>query len=165
MGIAKGVGLMNLYLRKSVESDLEVFFVNQLYKEANYMAAFTPADPANKNAYMEKWKRLLKDKTINAQTIICGGEIVGSIAKYEMEGEAEITYWIGKEFWGRGIATAALEAFLSIEKVRPIYGRAAFDNFGSRAVLEKCGFEKIGTDKGFANARGKEIEEIIFRLD
>jgi RimJ/RimL family protein N-acetyltransferase len=70
-----------------------------------------------------------------------------------------------KEYWRKGIATAALKAFLSIEKVRPIYGRAAFDNFGSIAVLEKCGFEKIGTDKGFANARGKEIEEIIFKLN
>ena len=155
---------MDLYLRKSVESDLEVFFAHQLDEEANYMAAFTPADPTDKNAYMEKWKRLLKDKTINVQTIICDDEIVGSIAKYEIEGEAEITYWIGRESWGKGIATAALSAFLATEKVRPIYGRAAFDNFGSRAVMEKCGFEKIGTGKGFANARGKEIEEIIFKL-
>lgn len=156
---------MNLYLRKSVESDLEVFFIYQLDEEANYMAAFTPADPADKNAYIERWRKLLKDNTINMQTIICNDKIVGSIGKYEMEGDAEITYWIGKEVWGKGIATAALKAFLSIEKIRPIYGRAASDNYASRAVLEKCGFEKIGTDKGFANARGKEIEEIIYRLD
>jgi RimJ/RimL family protein N-acetyltransferase len=88
--------MMNLYLRKSVESDLKVFFAFQLDEEANYMAAFTPADATDKNAYMERWRKLLKDNTINMQTIICNDEIVGSIGKYEMEGEAEITYWIGR---------------------------------------------------------------------
>ena len=78
--------------------------------------------------------------------------------------EPEITYWIGKDFWGKGIATDALKQFLEIEKTRPIYGRVAFDNLGSKRVLEKCGFEQIGTDKGFANARGKEIVEFIYKL-
>jgi RimJ/RimL family protein N-acetyltransferase len=90
--------------------------------------------------------------------------IAGSIAKFEIEGEAEITYWIDKKFWGRGIATKALRYLLTIENARPIYGRVAFDNFGSQKVLEKCGFVKIGSDKGFANARQEEIEEFIYKL-
>jgi RimJ/RimL family protein N-acetyltransferase len=92
------------------------------------------------------------------------GEIAGSISKYVMEEEAEITYWIDRKFWGKGIATAALSAFLHLEQSRPIYGRVAFDNFGSQRVIEKCGFVKIGTDKGFANARQTEIEEYIYKL-
>lgn len=90
--------------------------------------------------------------------------IAGSISKFEMEGEAEITYWIDKKFWGKGVATTALKKFLIIENVRPIFGRVAFDNLGSQKVLEKCGFVKIGTDKGFANARQAEIEEFIYKL-
>ena len=88
----------------------------------------------------------------------------GSISKFEMEGDAEITYWIDRNFWGKAIATTALKNFLTIEKTRPIFGRVAFDNIGSQKVLEKCGFVKIGTDKGFANARQTEIGEFIYRL-
>lgn len=102
---------------------------------------------------------------MNNQTIIADTVIVGSIAKFVLEGDAEITYWIDKAFWGKGIATTALKNFLKIEKTRPIFGRVAFDNMGSQKVLEKCGFVKIGTDKGFANARQMEIEEFIYRLD
>ena len=93
-----------------------------------------------------------------------GKQIAGSIAKFVIERDAEITYWIDKKFWGQGVASAALKDFLSIENTRPIFGRVAFDNFGSQKVLEKCGFEKIGTDKGFANARQMEIIEFIYRL-
>lgn len=73
-------------------------------------------------------------------------------------------YWIDRKFWGQGIATTALKEFLNMEQARPIYGRVAFDNYGSQKVLEKCGFIKIGTDKGFANARQTEIEEFIYKL-
>jgi len=98
------------------------------------------------------------------RTIKANDEIAGSIAKFVMEGKAEITYWIDRKFWGRGIATTALNEFLKIEQIRPIYGRVAFDNYGSQKVLEKCGFIKVGTDNGFANARQTEIEEYIYKL-
>lgn len=89
---------------------------------------------------------------------------MGSIAKFVINGDAEITYWVDRKFWGQGIATNALNEFLTVEKTRPIFGRVAFDNFGSQKVLEKCGFFKIGSDKGFANARQIEIEEFIYKL-
>lgn len=146
------------------QTDLETLFLFQLDKEANQLAAFTSKNPSDKNAYINKWTRLLSDEKINVRTILLNREIVGSIAKFEMNGNAEITYWIGKEFWGKGIASSALKRFLEIEKARPIYGRVAFDNLGSKKVLENCGFSEIGIEKGFANAREKDIEEIIFEL-
>ena len=130
----------------------------------NYLAAFTSKDPSDKNAYFEKYTKHLNDPTINMQTILVDKTIVGSIAKFEMEGNTEITYWIDRKFWGKGIATTALKHFLTIENTRPIFGRVAFDNLGSQKVLEKCGFVKIGTDKGFANDRQTEIEEFIYKL-
>ncbi|TCD00018.1 N-acetyltransferase [Pedobacter frigidisoli] len=144
--------------------DLQTFFQFQLDEEANYLAAFTAKDPNDKMAYLEKYSRHLADPTINMQTIKVDDVIVGSIAKFMMHNEAELTYWIDKKFWGQGIATAALKAFLKTETSRPIYGRTAFDNYGSQKVLEHCGFERIGKDKGFANARQEEIEEYIYRL-
>jgi [ribosomal protein S5]-alanine N-acetyltransferase len=153
-----------IILRKTEITDLEFFFIFQLDSEAIYLAAFTPKDPTDKTAYLQKYSKLVNDPAINMQTIIVDNSIAGSISVFEMEGEAEITYWIDKRFWGKGIATKALTAILKTETRRPILGRVAFDNFGSQKVLEKCNFVKIGTDKGFANARQAEIEEFIYKL-
>ncbi|MEN8187868.1 MAG: GNAT family N-acetyltransferase [Bacteroidota bacterium] len=151
-------------LRLTNPNDLETLFLFQLDEEANRLAAFTSKKPSDKNTYIEKWTRLLSDEKVNIRTILFKKEIVGSIAKFEMNGNAEITYWIGKEFWGKGIASSALKKFLEIERTRPIFGRIAFDNLGSKKVLENCQFSKIGIEKGFANAREKEIEEFIYKL-
>lgn len=154
----------NITLTKTVAEDLESFFRFQLDPEANYLAAFTAKDPGDKNAYIEKYTKFLTDPTINMQTIRINDQIVGSIAKFIMFGEAGITYWIDRDFWGQGIATAVLRDFLKMETTRPLEGRVAFDNYGSQRVLEKCGFVRTGTDKGFANARQAEIEEYIYVL-
>jgi ribosomal-protein-alanine N-acetyltransferase len=151
-------------LTETEKDELNIFFEFQLNEEANYLAAFTSKDPTDKAAYIEKYSRHLADPTIHMRTIRVNDVIAGSIAKFVMENEAGITYWIDKPFWGQGVATTALHDFLKIEPARPIYGHVAFDNYGSQKVLEKCGFVKIGTDKGFANARQAEIEEYIYKL-
>jgi RimJ/RimL family protein N-acetyltransferase len=155
----------HIRLRKTVLSDLDHFFTFQLDKEANHIAAFTAIDAQNRTAYLQKYSRFLDDPTIHMRTIIVNGLIAGSMAKFVMHGETGITYWIDKPYWGQGITTAALMEFLALETARPIIGRTAFDNVGSQKVLEKCGFVRIGTDKGFANARQAEIEEYIYKLD
>lgn len=154
----------DIELRPTQISDLDTLFQFQLDREAGYLAAFMPKDPTDKPAFLNKYTKLLGDPGVNNQTIVLGDRIVGSVARFVMEGDAEITYWIDRKYWGQGIATKALKAFLSIEATRPIFGRVAFDNFGSQKVLEKCGFVKIGSDKGFANARQAEIEEFIYEL-
>lgn len=153
-----------LTLTQSTEEDLHSFFEFQLDEEAIHLAAFTPKNPADKTAYLEKYAKLLADPTVNMQTIWVEGEIAGSISKFLMHGGAGITYWIDKKFWGQGVASTALSQFLQMEPARPIYGHVAFDNYGSQKVLEKCGFVKTGTDKGFANGRQAVIEEFIYVL-
>ena len=101
-----------IILRKTEIADLEFFFIFQLDNEANYLAAFTSKDPTDKTAYLQKYSKFLNDPTINMQTIIVKNSIAGSIAKFEMEGQAEVTYWIDKKFWGKGVATKALKEFL-----------------------------------------------------
>jgi RimJ/RimL family protein N-acetyltransferase len=154
-----------LLLRDVVNDDLPIFFEQQLNKEANYMAAFTAKDPTNQEAFTAHWLRNLANETTINKTIVFDGQVAGSVASYEYEGRPEVTYWLGKEYWGKGIATWALKEFLSrYNKTRPIYARVAKDNPGSRRVLEKCGFTIIGESKGFANARGQEIEELLLEL-
>jgi RimJ/RimL family protein N-acetyltransferase len=155
---------LDIKLRPTEFSDLEILFQFQLDKEGGYLAAFMPKNHTDLTAYLDKYQKLLNDPTVNNQTITIDNTIVGSIAKFVMQGDTEITYWIDRKFWGQGIASNSLKEFLEIEPARPIHGRVAFDNFGSQKVLEKCGFIKIGTDKGFASARQTEIEELIYRL-
>ena len=157
--------MKKITLKSTTVSDLEKLFEFQLDQEGGYLAAFMPKDHTNKEAYLTKHKNLLVDPSVNNQTILLDSHIVGSIAKFVIEGDNEITYWIDRKYWGQGIASHALNEFLTIESQRPLFGRVAFDNFGSQKVLEKCGFNKVGIDKGFANARQMEIEEFIYKLE
>lgn len=154
-----------LLLREVVPDDLPIFFEHQLDPEANTMAAFTSKDPSDRDAFMAHWHKILSDVTTINQTILFNGQVAGSVSSYEDEGKPEVTYWLGKEYWGKGIATRALKEFLAHHNpARPIYARTAKDNLGSRRVLEKCGFKIIAASKGFANARGQEIDELLLEL-
>ena len=86
-------------------------------------------------------------------------------ARFVADGQTEITYWIDRAAWGRGIATQALALLLELVPVRPLHARVASDNVGSMRVLRKSGFTIIGTEISFAPARQREIEETILRLD
>ena len=151
-------------LRDTTEDDLPIFFEQQLDSEANYMAAFTAKDPTDKDAFTAHWAKILSDDTKINKTILLNEQVAGYVACFEQFGEPEVSYWIGKEYWGRGLATKALSDFLGYVKVRPLYARVAKDNIASIRVLEKCGFTISGEDKGFSNARGEEVEEFILKL-
>ena len=154
-----------MHIRPTTIADLETLFTFQLDEDARQIAAFIPENWADKEAYIAKWTRLISEGKVYIYTIIVDEEIVGSIGSWQLEDEWQITYWINKAYWGRGIATAALREFLKVFTTRPLYGRAAFDNMGSIAVMEKCGFLHTGNDMYHSHARGKEIEELIFKLD
>lgn len=156
---------MAISLRPVEDADLDAFFSHMQDEGALRMAAFTPADPTDRAAFDAKWSKMLQDPTIIARTVLSNGDVAGSVSKWELDGEPQLTYWIGREFWGRGVATEAVRLFLAEVTERPFYAGAAKDNLGSIRVLEKCGFVLCGEDKGFANARGEEIEEIFMRLD
>jgi RimJ/RimL family protein N-acetyltransferase len=152
-------------LRDVLEADLPIFFAYQLDPDAQAMAAFTSKDPANREAFMAHWHQILANPTIIIRTIVVDGQVTGSVSSYQDDGHPEVTYWLGKHYWGKGLATRALTEFLAhANPTRPIYARAVKDNIGSLRVLENCGFRIIGEDRGFANARGKEIEEFLLEL-
>jgi RimJ/RimL family protein N-acetyltransferase len=161
-----GIRSAHVTLRGVVTTDLDVLFEHQLDPEANLMAAFTARDPTDREAFDAKWRRILDDEQITVRAVLANGELVGSIGCWtDAElGRVEVTYWLGREHWGRGIATQALALFLELVGDRPIHGRAATDNTASRRVLEKCGFTICGASRGFANARGSEIDEVTYEL-
>ena len=152
-------------LRGVAEDDLPVFFEHQLDADANRMAAFTAEDPSDRAAFAAHWNKILSDETIIKMTVLLDGRVAGHVSSFEQSGEREITYWLGKKYWGKGVATEALSRFLGLMRERPLSARVAKDNLASLRVLRKCGFEVSGEDKGFANARGEEIEEFVLTLE
>ena len=156
----------NIAIRKTQLSDLDTLFNYQADDDAGHMAAFVnPTSWKDRDAYIAKWEKLLQDDTVTSYTILHGGEIAGSIGSWMRDGAPQITYGIRKAWWGRGIASAAVELFLKEVNIRPLYGSAAADNMRSIKILERAGFKKTGTERGFAAARNEEIEEVLFRLD
>jgi RimJ/RimL family protein N-acetyltransferase len=161
-----GNGSPHLVLREVEDRDLDVLFEHWTDREAIRMAAFTPADPDDRGAFDARWARLRRDRDKTNRVIEAEGRVVGQIASFELDGQREVTYWIGRQDWGRGIATRALQQFLTtIEVDRPLYGRAASDNAASIRVLEKCGFKRVGSGRAFAHGRDEETDEVVLRLD
>jgi RimJ/RimL family protein N-acetyltransferase len=152
-------------LRDVSPDDLPIFFEQQLDAAANHMAAFSAKDPADRDAFDAKWAKILADDTLTVKTILFEERVAGNVACHCWLGEPEVCYWLGRPFWGKGIATAALADFLHSVERRPLYARVAKDNLASLRVLEKCGFAACGCGKGFAHARGMEVEEVILKLD
>jgi RimJ/RimL family protein N-acetyltransferase len=151
-------------LRDVAEDDLAVFFMQQLDPEANYMAAFTAKNPADRAAFRAHWAKIRSDYNIIKKTILYGDEIAGSILVFPDQGRLEVGYWLGKEYWGHNIATQALLALLEEVKVRPLYARVAKDNIASLRVLGKCGFIIIGEGAGYSYARGHDVDEFVLGL-
>jgi len=152
-------------LREVRDEDLDVLFEQWADPVAVHMAAFTAPDHMDRDAFERRWSRLRADETVMTRAIVVDGEVTGTIGSWGGPGERELTYWIGRSHWGKGIATCALTAYLTVDPSRPLYGRVASDNVASRRVLEKCGFRVVATDRGFAEARAGEIDELVLRLE
>lgn len=147
-------------LRGVEEHDLPIFFDHQRDPDANRMANF---DARDREAFMGHWAKILRDESVVVRTVESDGRVTGNIVSWEHDGERDVGYWIDRQFWGKGVATAALSAFLEELDTRPLYAHVAAHNVGSIRVLEKCGFER--TDDGPTTADGDGVEELLLRLE
>ncbi|MFF3952657.1 GNAT family N-acetyltransferase [Streptomyces sp. NPDC001890] len=155
---------MRVALREVRADDLPLFFAFMSDPESVRTAAFTSEDPTDRHAFDAHWQRILADGSIVMRTVLADGTVIGNAGVYGPPGDRQVTYWIDRALWGRGLATAALSALLDAVPERPLHARAAADNAGSRRVLEKCGFTVTGRDHGYAHARGEETDELLFTL-
>ena len=166
-------------LRRVTDADLAVFYEHQRDPEATSMAAFPSRD---RDAFMAHWRRILADETVKTRTVLADGDVAGNVVSFVQSGGREVGYWIGRDFWGRGVASRALAAFLRIETQRPLTAHVAKHNVSSRRVLEKCGFRVCGEavmaaapadcgEAGWAEAAPGAaappacVEDLILRLD
>ena len=143
---------MQCVLREVRDEDLAVLFEQWADPVAVRMAAFTAPDHMDRDTFERRWSRLRADETVIARAIVVDGEIAGTIGSWGAPDEREVTYWIGRSYWGKGIASGVLNAFLAADQSRPLHARVAYDNVASHRVLEKCGFRVIATERSFAQA-------------
>ncbi len=147
-------------LREVEEGDLAVFFEHQLDSEATEMAAF----PSRTfDAFFQHWQKSLANRANLLRTIISQGEVAGNVVCWKQGERFQVGYWLGKAYWGKGIATLALSRLLKEVKARPLYARVAKRNVASIRVLEKCAFTVCGEDT-FVDTDGSEAEEFIMKL-
>lgn len=151
----------NVVLRDVTEADLLIFFEQQMDPEATHMAAFPSRD---RGTFMAHWKKIMVNENVTVKTILVEEQVAGNVVSWEQSGDREVGYWIGKEYWGKGIATQALAEFLSYVKTRPLWAHVAKHNTASLRVLQKCGFVISGEDQ-FPDEKGDEIEEFILKLE
>ena len=154
----------DLLLRPVRCDDLLLLFDHQRDAVASYMAAFGSATPDDRAVFDARWAHLLSDPQITVRSIVLAAEVVGHVLRFTLFGDCEISYWIARPHWGRGIATAALRRFVAEQAPRPLHARVAKCNAGSIRVLQRCGFVVCGEGRAFAEARGVEVEEFVFRL-
>ena len=141
-------------LREVREEDLDVLFEQQREPEGVAMAVFPARE---REAFDAHWRRVLANDRNVVRVIDVDGEVAGNIGSWEQDGRRLVGYWLGREFWGRGLATAALAEFVQELEVRPLHAWVATSNVGSIRVLEKCGFVEI-------DSRTTDVEELLYEL-
>ena len=148
-------------LRDVIDADLPVFFAQQCEPEAIRMAAFPSRDRA---AFMAHWSRIRRDAAVTIRTILVDDHVAGNILSWQWNGKPLVGYWLGQSDSGRGVATAALRAFLEVFKPRPVYARVARQNVASIRVLEKCGFTICSDETEAFEPPGDGVEEFVLKL-
>ena len=155
---------MLVQLRTVEDRDAEAIFDMMRDPVATRLAAFTVADPDDRTAFDARLARQRAAPTITMRTVEADGEFAGTVAAFTLDGDREVTYWIRRPLWGRGIATAALRLLAGVEPDRPLHARVAAANRGSRCVLERVGFVEYGREQSYASGAGAEVVELLLVL-
>jgi RimJ/RimL family protein N-acetyltransferase len=152
-------------LRPSTDADFDALFALESDATGADMIAFLPRDPGDRDAFSAHWARITSDDTVLTRVIEADGAFAGYAVSFLIDGERQVGYWIARELWGRGVASAALAALVAEIPERPLWGSTAADNLGSQRVLQRVGFVFDRTERSHAPRRGTEIDENVYRLD
>ena len=128
------------------------------------MAAFTSEDPDDRDRFDEWIARERAAPEVSLFVVTEDGGFAGTAAAFTVGVDREVSFWLARHAWRRGVATAALRLLVSHEAERPLYARAAAHNAASIAVLTKTGFTEVSRNVDYAPGIGREAEEIVFAL-
>ena len=128
-------------LRPVEPPDIDVFFAHEHDPVASVLAGVKPRE---RTEFYRHWDRILADESVTERAILIDGTVAGRISSFITEGRLELGYWIGRELWGRGVASRAMGLFLSEECRRPLFAQVSAENPASIRLLERNGFTRIG---------------------
>jgi RimJ/RimL family protein N-acetyltransferase len=157
--MAGSIQLRNVHL-----NDIAAFYAHHLQLHPLCKTASEEEIAAENIRFAERWERMILDSAVLVQAILWQGSVAGYIAHFAQLGRPALSYWVSKDYWGQGIATQAVEAFLPLVQPRPLYARVAWDNHASLRVLEKVGFAIVGKGRFFSERHGAEVDEMILEL-
>lgn len=149
-------------LREVVPADVDVFYEHQLDPDAVRLAVFRSRE---RTAFLNHWSRIMADPSVEKRTILCGSEVAGNIVSFGEQSARELALLLGRDFWGRGVATRALSMFLAEVATRPLISVVGRHNEPALRVLTRSGFKVAGEETGLAVVDGRKIEGLILRLD
>jgi RimJ/RimL family protein N-acetyltransferase len=155
---------MPIRLRDAKPRDIPAFYAMHADPRANRAGDFKPR---KKPDFFKHWRKVLKNRLCLKKAIVHEGEVAGYIVSFFRTGvkpkRREVGYWIAREHWGKGLASAALVELLKTHTWRPLYARVAKTNPASRRVAEKCGFKKL-SEGTYKNEAGRTVEEVVLKL-
>lgn len=154
----------HMCLRPLQPTDDDLIFEWMKDAISSRMAAFVVDDPLDRQAFDAWIARIRANPEVRYLLIESAGVPVGTVCSFVIEGEREVSYWLDRSTWGKGIATEALRLLLTVDRERPLWARAAAHNTGSQRVLERNGFVKVRTESSFASAWRQEIDEYVYQL-
>ena len=157
--------MSSLHLRPVHDGDLDQLFAFERDPAAVRMAAFTRADPSDREAFDAHYRRVRANPENMLYAVERDGIFVGQIASFTIEDSREIADRIDPARWGQGLASAALDLFLEIERTRPLHARVAEHNIASAKVLAQAGFVKTGWERSYADGVAREVVEHIYRRE
>jgi RimJ/RimL family protein N-acetyltransferase len=149
-------------IRDVTEADIPIFFEHQRDPESMDMAKMPARD---EEAFTAHWQKILANDALTAKTVLFEGEVAGNVVAFDRGGKRLVGYWIGREHWGKGLASKGLAELLTEETMRPLYAYVATSNVGSMRVLEKCGFTLVSRETEFDEVLHEEIEEALYVLE
>ncbi|MEO5921841.1 MAG: GNAT family N-acetyltransferase [Pseudolysinimonas sp.] len=152
-------------LRPVTDADFDALFELESDATGADMIAFLPRDPGDREAFTSHWTRITTDDATMIRIIEADGEFAGYAVSFLTDGERQVGYWVARELWGRGIASAALDALVAEIAERPLWGSTVSDNLGSQRVLQRAGFIFDRSERSHAARRGTEVDELVYRLD
>jgi RimJ/RimL family protein N-acetyltransferase len=118
---------MNVSLRPLEDRDLDTIYQQVSDPESVRMAAFTAEDQTDRSAFLNRMSCLRADPGVSHRVIDVDGAVAGTIESFRIDNQLEVTYWVDRAQWGKGIASAALQILLAETAERPVYARAASD--------------------------------------
>lgn len=116
------------------------------------------------------WLARAVDESERAWAIEIDGAAVGGVSMHPgvdvHRHSAELGYWLGRRYWGRGIMTRVIGAFavpaMQAFRLHRLYATVYANNPASMRVLEKAGFAREGTQKSAVMKRGELLDLVVY---